>query len=108
MPLMSWWCNNRRKTGGLGFTGYLKIHHQRFNLENSRLTDLQKNNIMAAMNKNDEPMITAKMCNAFFKNYWSNTSSVKKFLDTTKFITARKREFTNIGPQLKVTFLFIN
>ena len=95
---MSWWCNNRRKSGGLGFRGYLKIHHQRFNLECARLTDLQINNIMAAMNKNDEPMISAKMCNDFFETHWNQTATVKKFLNNTKFINAKKREFTNIGP----------
>ena len=53
---------------------------------------------MTAMNVDDEPMITVKMCDAFFERYWCDTKKVKSFLKKKDFIKATKREFTNVGP----------
>ncbi len=43
---------------------------------------------MTAMNENDEPMITVKMCNYFFEKYWKDTKTVKSFLKKKDFIKA--------------------
>jgi len=44
------------------------------------------NNIMSAMNENDEPMVTPKMCNSFFERYWKDAKTVEMFLKNNKFL----------------------